>query len=55
MQRNNISQDEAKKLINLQLPIEEKKEKASYVIDNSKDLKHLQKEVDKFINYLKNN
>jgi dephospho-CoA kinase len=53
MQRNNISQDEAKKLINLQLPIEEKKEKASYVIDNSKDLKHLQKEVDEFIKYLK--
>ncbi len=53
MQRNNISQDEAKKLINLQLPIEEKKEKATYVIDNSKDLKHLQKEVDEFIKYLK--
>jgi dephospho-CoA kinase len=55
MQRNNISNEEAKKLINLQIPIEEKKEKASYIIDNSQDLKHLQSEVDKFINSLKNN
>jgi len=49
MNRNNISKEEAQKLINLQIPIEEKKQKATYVIDNSKDLKHLQKEVDKFI------
>jgi len=52
MQRNNISQDEAKKLINLQIPIEEKKQKATFIIDNSKDLKHLQSEVDKFIKSL---
>jgi dephospho-CoA kinase len=52
MQRNNISNEEAKKLINLQIPIEEKKEKASYIIDNSQDLKHLQSEVDKFIKTL---
>ena len=53
MERNNISEDEAKKLINLQIPIEEKKQKATYIIDNSKDLKHLQKEVDKFIQMLR--
>jgi len=51
--RNNISLDEAKKLVNLQIDIEEKKDKANYIIDNSKDLKHLQKEVEKFINQLK--
>jgi len=51
--RNNISLEEANKLVNLQLDIEEKKSKATYVIDNSKDLKHLQKEVEKFINQLK--
>jgi len=51
--RNDISLDEAKKLVNLQMDIEEKKQKATYVIDNSKDLKHLQKEVEKFINQLK--
>jgi dephospho-CoA kinase len=55
MERNSISEEEAKKLINLQLSIEEKKEKATYIIDNSQDLKHLQKEVDKFIKYLKTN
>jgi len=51
--RNNISLEEAQKLVNLQIDIEEKKQKATYVIDNSQNLKHLQKEVDKFINYLK--
>jgi len=51
--RNNISLDEAEKLVNLQIDIEEKKDKATYIIDNSKDLKHLQKEVEKFINQLK--
>ena len=52
-QRNNISLDEAEKLVNLQINIEDKKDKATYIIDNSKNLKHLQKEVDKFINHLK--
>jgi len=51
--RNNITLDEAKKLVNLQIDIEEKKQKATYIIDNSKDLKHLQKEVEKFITQLK--
>jgi dephospho-CoA kinase len=53
IKRNNISEKEAKKLINLQLPIEEKKKKATFIIDNSKDLKHLQTEIEKFINLLK--
>ena len=52
--RNNISLDEAKKLVNLLINIEEKKQKANYLIDNSKDLKHLQKEVDNFISVIKN-
>ena len=52
MQRNNISQKEAQKLINLQIPIEEKVKKATYIIDNSKNLKHLQQEVEKFISTL---
>jgi dephospho-CoA kinase len=51
--RNDITLDEAKKLVNLQIDIEEKKQKATYVIDNSRDLKHLQKEVEKFINQLR--
>ena len=51
--RNNITLDEAKKLVNLQIDIEEKKQQATYIIDNSKDLKHLQKEVERFITQLK--
>ena len=49
MNRNNISIEEAKKLINLQMDIEIKKKRANYFIDNSQDLKNLQKEVEKFI------
>jgi len=52
--RNSISIDEATKLVNLQMNIEDKKLKADYVIDNSKDIKHLQTEVEKFISYIKN-
>ena len=51
--RNRISKEDAENLINLQMDIEEKKQKATYVIDNSKDLKHLQKEVERFINEIK--
>jgi len=54
-QRNNISLEEAEKLVNLQIDIEEKKSKATYVIDNSSNLKHLQKEVDKFIQQIQKN
>jgi len=53
MDRNRIDQKEAENLINLQMDIEEKKQKATYIIDNSKDLKHLQKEIEKFINKIK--
>jgi dephospho-CoA kinase len=52
--RNSISTNEAIKLINLQINIEDKKLKADYVIDNSQELKHLQKEVEKFISLIKN-
>ena len=53
MDRNRIDQKEAENLINLQMDIEEKKQKATYLIDNSQDLKHLQKEVENFINKIK--
>jgi dephospho-CoA kinase len=35
------------------MPIYEKKAKATWVIDNSKDLKHLQAEVEKFVTTIK--
>ncbi len=51
--RERLSLEEAKKRVSLQIDVEEKKEKADYVIDNSKDLKHLQKEVESFIERIK--
>ena len=36
-----------------QMPIEEKKKKATWVIDNSKNLKHLQQEVESFVDKIK--
>lgn len=49
MKRDNISKDEAVIKISNQMDIEQKKSLAKYVIDNSKDIKALQKQVEKFI------
>ncbi|WP_428739533.1 dephospho-CoA kinase [Sulfurimonas sp.] len=53
MRRNGFSQEESKRRIASQLPIDEKKERATWVIDNSKDLKHLQNEVEIFVEKIK--
>ena len=53
MKRNGYSKEDSLKRIASQLPIDEKKEKATWVIDNSKDLKHLQNEVEKFVQIIK--
>lgn len=47
--RDNISEEEAILKISNQMDIEEKKSLATFVIDNSKDLKHLQKEIEEFL------
>lgn len=47
--RDNISEEEAILKISNQMDIEEKKSLATYIIDNSKDLKHLQKEIEEFL------
>ena len=49
MKRDNIDEDEAKLKISNQMDIEEKRKLADMVIDNSKDLKHLQNEVERII------
>ena len=49
MQRDNISEEEAKLKISNQMDIEKKKELADYIIDNSSNLKNLQKEVERII------
>ena len=53
MKRNGYSLDESKKRIASQMPIDEKKAKATWVIDNSKDLVHLQNEVEAFVEKIK--
>jgi dephospho-CoA kinase len=50
MKRDNISKQEAIKKIENQLDIEKKRDLATFVIDNSYDLKHLQDEVEKLVN-----
>lgn len=53
MKRNNYEQEESLRRINSQMPIDEKKARATWVIDNSKDLKHLQNEVESFVETIK--
>ncbi|WP_297441524.1 dephospho-CoA kinase [Sulfurimonas sp.] len=53
MKRNGYSKEESMKRIASQLPIDEKKERATWVIDNSKNLKHLQNEVEEFVSKIK--
>ncbi len=47
IKRNGLSHEEAMRRINAQLPIEEKKKEATYLIDNSGDTKQLSQEVAK--------
>ena len=49
MKRDNIDEVEAKLKISNQMDIEEKRKLADMVIDNSKDLKYLQNEVERII------
>lgn len=54
MKRNGYTLEESKRRIASQMPIEEKRSRATWVIDNSKDLKHLQNEVENFVSTIKN-
>jgi len=53
MKRNGYSKEESLNRIAMQFPIDEKKAKATWVIDNSKNLKHLQQEVEDFVEKIK--
>ena len=53
MKRNKYSEEESLKRIASQMPIDEKKEKATWIIDNSKNLKHLQQECEDFVDKIK--
>jgi len=53
MKRNGYSKEESLRRITSQMDIEEKKKRATWVIDNSKDLKHLQRECEEFVEKIK--
>jgi len=53
IKRNRYSEKESLKRIASQLPIDEKKKRATWIIDNSKNLKHLQNEVELFVEKIK--
>ncbi|MDD2567388.1 MAG: dephospho-CoA kinase [Thiovulaceae bacterium] len=53
MKRNGYSREESLRRIESQMDIEEKKKRATWVIDNSKDLKHLQRECENFVETIK--
>ena len=53
MKRNGYSEEESLKRIESQMPIDEKKARATWIIDNSKNLKHLQKECEEFVDLIK--
>lgn len=55
LKREGYTIEEAQSRLKAQLPIERKRELASFVIDNTRDLKHLQKEVERFTDYIKAN
>jgi len=53
MKRSGYEEAEALRRIESQMDIEEKKKRATWVIDNSGDLKHLQEECEAFVETIK--
>jgi dephospho-CoA kinase len=53
MKRNGFTPEESLRRIESQMDIEEKKVRATWVIDNSGNLKHLQHECEKFVEAIK--
>ena len=54
IKRDKTDEASVKAILNNQMDIEEKKSKSTFIIDNSKDLKHLQKEIEEFIKTISN-
>lgn len=53
MKRNGFSEEESLRRIESQMNIDEKKARATWVIDNSSNLKHLQRECEYFVETIK--
>lgn len=52
VEREGLSEIDAQKRIGAQMDIDEKKEVASFVIENTENIKHLETEVEKFVIYV---
>jgi len=53
IKRDGLTQEEAMQRLDAQIDIEQKRRMADYVIDNSGDLKHLQKQIELFVDQIK--
>jgi len=53
MKRNGFSEEESLRRIESQMDIDEKRSRATWVIDNSSNLKHLQAECEQFVDTIK--
>jgi dephospho-CoA kinase len=53
MKRNSLNDSEAKARVQSQMALSEKQKKTPYIIDNSKDLAHLENEIDRVLRELK--
>ena len=53
IKRNKYEKEESLRRIATQMPIDEKRDKATWLIDNSKNLKHLQQECEDFVEIIK--
>lgn len=53
IKRNGFSEEESLRRIESQMDIDEKKSRATWVIDNSSNLKHLQRECEHFVETIK--
>ena len=53
IKRNGYSEEDSLQRIASQMPIDEKRDRATWVIDNSKNLKHLQQECEDFVDIIK--
>lgn len=53
MKRNGFSEEESLRRIESQMDIDEKRARATWVIDNSSNLKHLQAECERFVENIK--
>ena len=49
MKRDNIPKEEALKIINSQMSIEEKKQKSDFIIENEATIEELQNKVEEFL------